>query len=73
MNGSEDTRPVRSSEQLDWDKVAQYLRRELGLDGEMTVAQFPGGALEPDVCPPLRRRRAGAAPSAVWSRGAARP
>jgi aminoglycoside phosphotransferase (APT) family kinase protein len=43
MNGSEDTRPVRSSEQLDWEKLADYLRGELGLQGEMTVAQFPGG------------------------------
>ncbi|HVR40561.1 MAG TPA: phosphotransferase family protein, partial [Thermoanaerobaculia bacterium] len=38
-----DTRPVRASEQLDWDKLADYLRRELKVDGEMTVAQFPGG------------------------------
>ncbi len=40
---AEDTRPVRASEQLDWEKLADYLRRELKLDGEMTVAQFPGG------------------------------
>ncbi|HUP62357.1 MAG TPA: phosphotransferase family protein [Thermoanaerobaculia bacterium] len=26
---SEDTRPVRASEQLDWEKLAEYLRREL--------------------------------------------
>lgn len=38
-----DTRPVRPSEQLDWDKLAAYLRRELNVDGEMTVTQFPGG------------------------------
>ncbi len=38
-----DTRPVRASEQLEWDKLAEYLRRELKLDGEMTVTQFPGG------------------------------
>ena len=38
-----DTRPVRASEQLDWDKLAGYLRHELNLDGEMTVTQFPGG------------------------------
>jgi aminoglycoside phosphotransferase (APT) family kinase protein len=38
-----DTRPVRQSEQLDWDKLADYLRRELNLGGDMTVAQFPGG------------------------------
>ncbi|HEV3485289.1 MAG TPA: phosphotransferase family protein [Vicinamibacterales bacterium] len=38
-----DTRPVRASEQLDWDKLADYLRRELQLDAPMTVEQFPGG------------------------------
>ena len=38
-----DTSPVRASEQLDWDRLAEYLRRELKLDGEMTVTQFPGG------------------------------
>ncbi|HVS33686.1 MAG TPA: phosphotransferase family protein [Thermoanaerobaculia bacterium] len=38
-----DTSPVRPSEQLDWDKLAAWLRSELGLTGEMTVAQFPGG------------------------------
>jgi aminoglycoside phosphotransferase (APT) family kinase protein len=38
-----DTRPVRASEQLDWEKLAAYLRRELNVDGEMQVAQFPGG------------------------------
>lgn len=38
-----DTRPVRASEQLDWEALAAYLRRQLGVDGEMTVAQFPGG------------------------------
>ena len=38
-----DTRPVRASEQLDWEKLAEYLRRELNLDGEMVVSQFPGG------------------------------
>ncbi|HEX7152046.1 MAG TPA: phosphotransferase family protein [Thermoanaerobaculia bacterium] len=38
-----DTRPVRASEQLDWEKLADYLRRELGIDGAMEVAQFPGG------------------------------
>lgn len=40
---SEDTRPVRASEQLDWERLAEYLRRELGVQGEMTVSQFPGG------------------------------
>ncbi|HET8797172.1 MAG TPA: phosphotransferase family protein, partial [Thermoanaerobaculia bacterium] len=38
-----DTRPVRASEQLDWEKLAEYLRRELGVDGAMGVEQFPGG------------------------------
>lgn len=38
-----DTRPVRPSEQLDWVTLSAYLRRELTLDGEMTVTQFPGG------------------------------
>jgi len=38
-----DTRPVRASEQLDWENLAAYLRRELNVDGEMTVTQFPGG------------------------------
>lgn len=38
-----DTRPVRESEQLDWGRLAEYLRRQLKRDGEMTVAQFPGG------------------------------
>ncbi len=38
-----DTRPVRPSEQLDWETLADYLRRELKVDGEMTVSQFPGG------------------------------
>ena len=44
MSGNvSDTRPVRASEQLDWDTLAAYLRRELGLQGSMTVAQFSGG------------------------------
>ena len=34
-----DTRPVRASEQLDWDKLADYLRRELSLTGGMRVSQ----------------------------------
>jgi len=38
-----DTRPVRASEQLDWERLAEYLRRELNLSGEMSVTQFPGG------------------------------
>ena len=38
-----DTRPVRASEQLDWDRLATFLRAGLGVRGEMSVAQFPGG------------------------------
>jgi aminoglycoside phosphotransferase (APT) family kinase protein len=45
-----DTRPVRASEQLEWSRLAAYLRLELpkridGLDtaAEMEVEQFPGG------------------------------
>ncbi len=38
-----DTRPVRASEQLDWNQLADYLRRALNLDGEMSVEQFSGG------------------------------
>jgi aminoglycoside phosphotransferase (APT) family kinase protein len=38
-----ETRPVRASEQLEWGKLANYLRRELNVDGEITVAQFSGG------------------------------
>ena len=38
-----DTRPVRPSEQLDWDGLAAYLREHLGMHGEMQVEQFPGG------------------------------
>jgi aminoglycoside phosphotransferase (APT) family kinase protein len=43
--GESETRPVRSSENLDWQRLAGYLRRELpDLDpGEMEVEQFPGG------------------------------
>ncbi|MGE3840535.1 MAG: phosphotransferase family protein [Vicinamibacterales bacterium] len=47
----DDTAPVRAEEQLDWQRVAQYLRERLpacevaGLDiaAPMAVAQFPGG------------------------------
>jgi aminoglycoside phosphotransferase (APT) family kinase protein len=45
-----DTKPVRASEQLDWDALAAYVRRKLvdvlsDFDAEspMTVEQFPGG------------------------------
>ena len=48
---SNDTRPVRTSENLDWQQLANYLRRELGPQNiagfdpaaAMQVAQFPGG------------------------------
>ena len=46
----QDTRPVRASEQLEWARLAAYLRAELpkhidGFDAsaEMQVEQFPGG------------------------------
>ncbi len=35
---------VRDGEDLDWDRLAQYLSDQLGLTGELTVAQFPNGA-----------------------------
>ena len=38
-----DTRLVRESEKLDWESLAQYLRRELGVTGEMSVRQFASG------------------------------
>lgn len=48
---STDTRPVRPSEQLDWDALAAYVRAQLapasggGFDASapLTVEQFPGG------------------------------
>jgi aminoglycoside phosphotransferase (APT) family kinase protein len=48
---TQDTRPVRASEQLDWAKLEAYLRRELGganiagfdPTAPMEVTQFPGG------------------------------
>jgi aminoglycoside phosphotransferase (APT) family kinase protein len=48
---STDTKPVRASEQLNWDALAKYAREKLsGVLGEtfdakspMTVEQFPGG------------------------------
>ena len=51
MNQPSDTRPVRESEQLDWDALAAYLRGRLpGVAGgsfdagaPLTVEQFPGG------------------------------
>ena len=39
-----DTRPVRTSENLDWPRLAAYLRESLDLpSAEMQVGQFPGG------------------------------
>src|SRR5215213_2770783 len=51
MTQSSDTRPVRESEQLDWESLAGYLRARLrGVAGAefdaaapLTVEQFPGG------------------------------
>ncbi|HEV2705765.1 MAG TPA: phosphotransferase family protein [Pyrinomonadaceae bacterium] len=51
MSDSPDTRPVRASEQLDWDSLANYLRERLpvlagaALDASstLTVEQFAGG------------------------------
>lgn len=51
ISSSSDTRPVRTSENLDWRSLADYLRSKLtslGLPNfdshaEMQVAQFPGG------------------------------
>src|SRR5262245_12948477 len=42
---SSDTKPVRSSEQLDWDALDRYVRAKLGFDAKasLTVEQFPGG------------------------------
>lgn len=39
----DDTSDVRSTEQLDWPRLAAYLREHLNLAGGMEVAQFPGG------------------------------
>lgn len=38
-----DTRPVRTSENLDWPRLADYLKANLPVTGEMHVEQFPGG------------------------------
>jgi aminoglycoside phosphotransferase (APT) family kinase protein len=51
MSDSADTKPVRESEQLDWEALAVYAREKLaaalgeGFDrsAPMTVEQFPGG------------------------------
>jgi aminoglycoside phosphotransferase (APT) family kinase protein len=51
MAEAPDTRPVRESEQLEWESLARYLRARLpevvgedvDLDSPLTVEQFPGG------------------------------
>ncbi len=51
MQHSPDTKPVRASEQLDWDALSRYVRERLSaMSGEkfdagapLTVEQFPGG------------------------------
>lgn len=51
MAGASDTRPVRGSEQLDWESLAEYLRarlpeavgEEVDLTSPLAVEQFPGG------------------------------
>src|SRR6185295_11024072 len=48
---STDTKPIRASEQLNWDKLAEYAREKLSAElgasfnsaAPMTVEQFPGG------------------------------
>lgn len=36
--------PVRPGEDLDWDRIASYLRAHLGIDGDVAVRQFPNGS-----------------------------
>lgn len=47
MTESTDTKPVRASENLDWEKLENYLREKLAdkfdMSAEMQVEQFPGG------------------------------
>lgn len=49
MTDSSDTKPVRASEQLDWETLARYLRERLAvvlgqeLESPLVVEQFPGG------------------------------
>ncbi|HEX8774065.1 MAG TPA: phosphotransferase family protein [Pyrinomonadaceae bacterium] len=49
MTDSSDTKPVRASEQLDWDALASYVRDRLAsvlgreLESPFAVEQFPGG------------------------------
>src|SRR6476659_8712499 len=48
---STDTKPIRASEQLNWDKLAEYARGKLSAElgasfnsaAAMTIEQFPGG------------------------------
>jgi len=43
--GLVDVAPVRPGEDLDWPRIAGFLRAELpGLDGELEVLQFPNGS-----------------------------
>jgi len=39
-----ETAPVRAGEELPWDGLAAYLVPRLGVDGPMTVLQFPNGS-----------------------------
>ncbi len=51
MNNSTDTKPVRASENLDWENLENYLREnlkekfvgEFDVSAKMEVEQFPGG------------------------------
>jgi len=43
--GLTDVAPVRPGEELDWTSIAAFLRERLpGLDGELSVLQFPNGS-----------------------------
>jgi aminoglycoside phosphotransferase (APT) family kinase protein len=43
--GLTDVAPVRPGEELDWASIAAFLRERLpGLDGELSVLQFPNGS-----------------------------
>src|SRR5215210_2498810 len=49
MTASSDTKPVRTSEQLDWDALSKYVRERLAsvlgeaIESPLAVEQFPGG------------------------------
>lgn len=44
MDFSDGTRPIRDGEEFDIRRVEQFLKESIpGLDGELTVTQFPGG------------------------------